>query len=98
MIFSSLDMAVETITDITNVEQVSKPLTSAISSKVYGWEETIVPLAAQACIHILPNNPHDFVVDNIRICKILGAGVSDSCLIRGFAVPKDTEGMSTPTN
>ena len=87
-------MAIETITDATNLDQIRKPITSAITSKVYGWESIITPLVAQACIHILPkNNPHDFVVDNIRICKILGAGVSDSCLIRGFALPKDAEGL-----
>jgi len=85
-------LAVDTVTDVTDIEQIQKSLKSAITSKVYGWESIIAPLVAQACIHILPTNRNDFVVDNIRICKILGGGVSDSCLIKGFALPKDTEG------
>ena len=93
LFFSFIDLAVDTVTDVTNVEQITKALKSAITSKVYGWEGIIAPLVAKACIHILPSDRKDFVVDNIRICKILGAGVSDSCLIRGFALPKDAEGM-----
>jgi len=86
------EMTVDTISDVRNLDQITKPLKTAIASKVYGWEDIIAPLTAQACLHILPKNPKDFVVDNIRICKILGAGVSDSCLIRGFALPKNSEG------
>merc|ERR1711879_180094 len=32
------EMAVETVTDVTDVEQIKKPIQSAITSKVYGWE------------------------------------------------------------
>ena len=86
------ELTVDTVKDITNVAEVSKALRTAVAAKLYGWEDIIVPLVAQACIHILPSNPKDFVVDNIRICKVLGAGVSDSVLIRGFALAKDAEG------
>jgi len=86
------DLAVVDVKDVTDMDLITKPLRSAIAAKLYGWEDVITPLVAQACMHILPSNPKDFVVDNIRICKILGAGVSDSCLIRGFALPKDAEG------
>jgi len=44
----------------------------------------LAPLVAQACIQILPKNPKNFNVDNVRVAKILGGGISDTSVIKGF--------------
>ena len=44
-----------------------------ISSKLYGYEGLLAPLIAEACIDVLPANPANFNVDNVRVAKISGA-------------------------
>jgi hypothetical protein len=52
--------------------QVSLRLRGSVSSKQLGYEELLAPLIAEACIDVVPTNPHNFNVDNVRIVKILG--------------------------
>jgi T-complex protein 1 subunit theta len=35
----------------------------------------------------------EFNTDQVRVAKIIGAGVSDSTIVRGFVVPRDAEGQ-----
>lgn len=58
----------------------------------YGYEELLAPLVASACIQILPKNSLSFSVDNVRVAKILGGGVMDTKLVKGFVLTRDTEG------
>lgn len=78
--------------DVKSVEQVSKALKGAISSKQYGYEDLLAPLIAKACVQVCPRNPHNFNVDNVRVAKILGGGVSDTTVIKGHVLVRDTEG------
>lgn len=52
--------------------QVALRLRGSVSSKQLGYEELLAPLIAEACIDVVPTNPHNFNVDNVRIVKILG--------------------------
>jgi hypothetical protein len=38
----------------------------------------------QACIAVCPKNPASFNVDNVRVVKIPGGGVTDSAVVRGM--------------
>uniref|UniRef100_A0A674KA23 T-complex protein 1 subunit theta n=1 Tax=Terrapene triunguis TaxID=2587831 RepID=A0A674KA23_9SAUR len=49
---------------------------------------------SEACISILPNSGH-FNVDSIRVCKILGSGISASSVLHGMVFKKETEGDVT---
>jgi len=80
------------VENLLDEAQVSKALRTAISSKQYGFEDLLAPLIAKACIQVCPKDPRFFNVDNVRSVKILGSGVGDSVLIKGFVVEKDTEG------
>lgn len=51
-------------------------------SKQYGNEDFLASLIAKACISILPDKKTTFNVDNIRICKILGAGIYNSQVVQ----------------
>lgn len=55
--------------------QVALRLRGSISSKQLGYEELLAPLVAEACIDVVPTNPNNFNVDNVRIVKILGRWV-----------------------
>eukprot|EP01103_Thecamoeba_quadrilineata_P012180 TRINITY_DN3077_c0_g1_i1.p1 TRINITY_DN3077_c0_g1~~TRINITY_DN3077_c0_g1_i1.p1 ORF type:complete len:415 (+),score=84.59 TRINITY_DN3077_c0_g1_i1:144-1247(+) len=86
------ELVIEKCDDVFDVDAVTKYLKTAISSKQFGWEEILAPLVAQACIQILPKSTKQFNVDNIRVAKILGSGVSDSKLVKGFVTAHDSEG------
>jgi len=59
---------------------------TAISSKQFGLEDVIAPLVAEACLYAMPKNPGNFIVDNVRVLKILGGKVDDATVIRGMAL------------
>jgi T-complex protein 1 subunit theta len=43
-------------------------------------------------VQIIPKNSFNFNVDNIRVCKILGAGVSSSMVTNGMVFKRGAEG------
>lgn len=92
-LFEEPSLVAHKVENPRDLEQVTRCLLSVIASKQYGHHEIIAPLVAQACIQVCPKNAADFNVDNVRVAKVLGAGVSDSTIIRGFVVPRDTEGQ-----
>jgi len=80
------------VTDPRNYDDVVKCLTSVIAAKQYGYADIVAPLVAKACIEVCPKDPSRFNTDNVRVAKLIGAGVSDSTIIRGLVVPHETEG------
>jgi len=85
-------VVVKTITDLRNEEEVIQALRGPIGAKQYGYESYLTPLVAKACIHILPKNIKKFDVDNIRVIKVTGGGISDSFTVRGAVLKGDSEG------
>lgn len=47
-------------------------LKGTISSKISGYEDVLAKFVAEACIDVLPKNPYNFNVDNVRVVKIPG--------------------------
>jgi T-complex protein 1 subunit theta len=80
------------VKDVRNIDELQKALKSTIAAKLWGQEDFLAPLVAQACLNVLPADLESFNVDNIRVCKVLGGGVTDSFLVRGFALTKVVEG------
>ncbi|CAI2363393.1 unnamed protein product [Moneuplotes crassus] len=79
------------IEDMKNEEEVQKCIRSVVASKHYGNEDLLAPLIAKACIYAMPENPKEFVVDNVRVTKILGGGLTDSQVIHGMCVIRGSE-------
>ncbi|KAJ1367654.1 T-complex protein 1 subunit theta [Parelaphostrongylus tenuis] len=75
------NLVVKEATDLRDLSMVKKFLRSAITSKQYDNEEIIADLVAKACVQTVPKNSYNFNVDNIRICKLLGSGVSSSMVM-----------------
>jgi T-complex protein 1 subunit theta len=72
--------------------QVGRRLKGSISSKQYGFEDTLSPLIAEACVDVCPKNPNNFNVDNVRVVKIPGSGLSSSLVVKGMVLKRDVEG------
>jgi len=80
------------IEDLRNEAQVTRALRSPIAAKQYGLEDFLAPLVAKACIQILPKDVQNFNVDNVRVAKIPGMTVTESFLMKGFVLTRDSEG------
>jgi len=65
---------------------------AAIASKQYGYENELAPMIAKACIQVLPKDPKNFTVESVRVTKILGGGVMDTKLVKGFVLARGAEG------
>jgi len=68
-------------------------LKPAIASKQYGSEDLLAPLVAEAALAVMPSNPKNFNVDNVRVVKIMGGSLSQSKVVRGMVFPREPEGM-----
>ena len=74
-----------------NKDELVKCIKSVVASKQFGQEDLLAELIGEAAIHTMPQNPIKFNVDNVRIQKILGGGLSDSKVIQGVVVTKASE-------
>merc|ERR1719348_185155 len=68
---------------------------SAISSKLYGLEGFVSNLVASACLNSMPQIASNFIVDNIRMVKILGGSIMDSTIIKGMVIEQGTRSSCT---
>lgn len=68
--------------DVKDAAAVAARLRGAISSKVYGYEDFLSKLVAEACIDVVPENPANFNVDNVRIVKLMGGALPDSHVVK----------------
>lgn len=82
------------IKDYRDIEQVKEGLRTAVMSKQLGNEDFLAELIGKACVSILPEDT-TFNVDNIRVCKILGAGLQRSQVVNGMVFKRETEGDIT---
>ncbi|KAG7551076.1 TCP-1-like chaperonin intermediate domain superfamily [Arabidopsis thaliana x Arabidopsis arenosa] len=78
--------------DVRNKVEVVSRMRAAVASKQFGQEEIICSLVADACIQVCPKNPTNFNLDNVRISKLLGGGLHNSCIVRGMVLKSDAIG------
>jgi len=78
------------VKDSKDVEAVKKCIRPAVMSKQYGHEDLLAEFITRACISILPDKT-TFNVDNVRVCKIVGAGLHNSQVVQGMVFKKSAE-------
>ncbi|KAG9509279.1 T-complex protein 1 subunit theta, partial [Fragariocoptes setiger] len=95
------ELVVKDVKDIRSLDQVLPVLKTVIMTKQYGNEDFLARLVADACISVLPpsqasgdlpNKSLSFNVDNVRVCKIVGGGTTNSHVVRGMVFLKHMEG------
>ncbi len=79
--------------NVKDAKQVTQVLKHAIGSHLYGYQDILAPRIADACIQVCPKNQTNFNVDNVRVAKIVGGGVSDTEVVKGFVLTRGAEGM-----
>ncbi|CAH7681243.1 chaperonin Cpn60/TCP-1 family [Phakopsora pachyrhizi] len=85
-------MACETLPLSLSKETLATALRTPLSSKQLGHEDLLASLVSEACLSVMPSDPRLFNVDNVRVVKILGSGLSSSQVIRGMVFGREPEG------
>jgi len=67
-------------------------LKPAIASKQYGQEDVLASLVADAALSVMPLNPKNFNVDNVRVVKIMGGSLASSKVVQGMVFGREPEG------
>uniref|UniRef100_A0A146Y3K7 T-complex protein 1 subunit theta n=1 Tax=Fundulus heteroclitus TaxID=8078 RepID=A0A146Y3K7_FUNHE len=80
--------------NLHDLNEVTSFIRTAVMSKQYGNEDFLANLIAQACVSIYPESGN-FNVDSVRVCKILGCGVTASTVLHGMVFKKEAEGDVT---
>lgn len=89
-----LDTLVVPETTALNVRDhaaVTERIKGSVSSKQFGYESLLSPLISEACIAVVPKNPNNFNVDNVRVVKVPGGGLHDSSVVRGLVLKRGVE-------
>ena len=86
------ELVVDQVNDIRDQEELSKAIRTVVASKQNGNEEFLANLVAEAVLSVLPKNPVNFNVDNIRVVKIMGGSLEQSRVVKGMVFPKEPNG------
>jgi T-complex protein 1 subunit theta len=63
-----------------------------VASKQSGSEDILASLVAEAVLAVLPKNPLNFNVDNVRVVKIMGSSLEQSRVVKGMVFGKEPDG------
>ncbi len=66
-----------------------------MGTKYHGYQDLLAPFVAEACMAVMPNKPKkaDINIDSVRVCKLLGGTISDTKVVNGFVLQRDSEGV-----
>ncbi|GAA95048.1 uncharacterized protein L969DRAFT_89390 [Mixia osmundae IAM 14324] len=73
-------------------DSLATALRPIIAAKQYGNEDLLARLVAEAALMVMPSKATGFNVDNVRVVKIMGGGLSDSRVISGMVFGREPEG------
>ncbi|KAK1756208.1 chaperonin Cpn60/TCP-1 family [Echria macrotheca] len=86
------ELEVDKVEDLRSQVELSKAIRTVIASKQNGNEDFLADLVAEAVLDVLPKNPANFNVDNIRVVKIMGGSLEQSRVVKGMVFPKEPDG------
>ncbi|KAE8358090.1 TCP-1/cpn60 chaperonin family-domain-containing protein [Aspergillus caelatus] len=86
------DLEVDRLKELRSKEELSKALRTVVASKQSGTEDTLASLVAEAVLAVLPKNPVNFNVDNVRVVKIMGGSLEQSRVVKGMVLGREPDG------
>ena len=75
------------------LDSLTLALRPVLAAKQYGNEDLLAKLVAEASLLVMPEDARSFNVDNVRVVKILGGGLSDSRVVKGMVFARQPEGV-----
>ncbi|KAL1987517.1 hypothetical protein VTN96DRAFT_3444 [Rasamsonia emersonii] len=87
------DLEVDRLKEMRSQTELVKALRTVVGSKQSGSEEILASLVAEAVLAVLPKNPLNFNVDNVRVVKIMGGSLEQSRVVKGMVFNREPEGQ-----
>ena len=82
----------DSVKDLRSPTELAKAIRTVIASKQSGSEEILSQMVAEAVLAVLPKNPSNFNVDNIRVVKIMGGSLDQSKVVKGMVFGREPDG------
>lgn len=82
---------VDKVRDLRSQKEIAKAIRTVVASKQSGQEDLLSSLIAEAILAVLPKNPQNFNVDNIRVVKIMGGSLEQSKVVRGMVFGREPD-------
>ena len=89
------ELVCDKVADIRSQEELSKAIRTVVAAKQSGSEDFLADLVAEAVLAVLPKNPVNFNVDNVRVVKIMGGALEQSKVVKGMVFARSPEGNVT---
>ncbi|KAH9219825.1 chaperonin Cpn60/TCP-1 family [Leptodontidium sp. 2 PMI_412] len=86
------NLVVDKVEDIRSQSELSKAIRTVVASKQSGSEQFLADMVAEAVLAVLPKNPINFNVDNIRVVKIMGGSLEQSRVVKGMVFGREPDG------
>ena len=87
-----LELVVDKVKDLRSEAELAKAIRTVIASKQNGNEEFLADIVSQAVLAVLPKQPMNFNVDNIRVVKIMGGSLEQSKVVKGMVFGREPDG------
>lgn len=85
------ELVVDKVKDIRSQADLEKPIRTVVASKQSGSEDFLASMIAEAILAVLPKNPTNFNVDNIRVVKIMGGSLEQSKVVKGMVFGREPD-------
>lgn len=86
------ELEVERVGNIRDREELVKALRTVVGAKQSGSEDVLAAMVAEAVLAVLPKNPANFNVDNVRVVKIMGGSLEQSRVVKGMVFGREPDG------
>lgn len=86
------ELEVDRVEDIRHQQELAKAIRTVVAAKQSGSEDVLAEMVAEAVLAVLPKNPYNFNVDNIRVVKIMGGSLEQSKVVRGMVFGREPDG------
>ncbi|KAI6858043.1 T-complex protein 1, partial [Hortaea werneckii] len=76
------ELEVDSVENIRDQNELAKAIKTVIAAKQNGSEDFLANMVAEAVLAVLPKNPYNFNVDNVRVVKIMGGSLEQSRVVK----------------
>ncbi|CAK4032439.1 T-complex 1 subunit theta [Lecanosticta acicola] len=86
------ELEVDKVGNIRDQSELAKAIRTVVAAKQSGSEDFLAELVAEAVLAVLPKNPYNFNVDNVRVVKIMGGSLEQSKVVKGMVFGREPDG------
>ena len=86
------ELEIDSVENIRDQAELAKAIRTVVAAKQSGNEDFLADMVAEAVLAVLPKNPSNFNVDNIRVVKIMGGSLEQSKVVKGMVFGREPDG------